>query len=234
MRFGTRLPPEVTPVAPVVENPNRSYVLLVDGVDTTGYDPDFDWSRYLPCEVPLKRREHDKCVFPQLSFQNYRLELPCRILDIAFKFFTMFCLRLVPCLFLRDMHRALSVPRGSPPPKTPYYSPMLHNALVGVSAVFSDDPRIRDLKSRRYFITASKSHFEEECQKPDISLVHALGLLGSYHGCEGEPVLGDLYYGMGARISQARKLPSHPRTRSCSVRLQLALKWIPPIGSKLA
>jgi hypothetical protein len=44
------------------ENPNARYVLLVDGADEAQYNPDFDWSRYLPTNVPLDRVEHDKCV----------------------------------------------------------------------------------------------------------------------------------------------------------------------------
>ncbi|KAJ7720832.1 hypothetical protein B0H16DRAFT_1738664 [Mycena metata] len=183
MRFTRKITAEVAPVTQALEDSNASYVLLVD--DSAGYDPNFDWSRYLPREVPLKRREHDK------------------ILDVSFKFFTMFSLRLVPSLFLRDMHRALSVPRNSRPPKTPHYSPMLHNALVAVAAVFSDDPRIRDPKARRYFITAAESYLKAECQKPDLSLVHAFGLIGEFYGDEGHQVLGDLYFGMSARLSQA-------------------------------
>ncbi|KAJ6565451.1 hypothetical protein DFH09DRAFT_919459 [Mycena vulgaris] len=185
MRFSTKSTKERLPIPDDVENPDASYVLLVDGVDAVGYDPDFDWSRHLPPEVPLKRREHDK------------------ILDLAFKFFTFFCLRLIPSLFLRDMHRALSVPRTSRPPRTPYYSPMLHNAILASSAVFSDDPRIRDINSRRYFAAAAKRCLEEECKRPNLCLVHALGMIGTFHGTAGDHILADLYFGMGARISQA-------------------------------
>ncbi|KAJ7481445.1 hypothetical protein FB451DRAFT_990665, partial [Mycena latifolia] len=187
MRFLTKSTNEVLPVSDIdnITCASGTYVLLVDGVDASGYDPDFDWARHLPPEVPLSRKEHDK------------------ILDLSFKFSTMFCLRLVPCLFLRDMHRALSVPRTRRPPKTPYYSPLLHNTILGFSAIFSDDPRIRDPNSRRCFITAAKSYLEAECQKPNLSLVHALGMIATYHANEGEYIMADLYHGMSARLSQS-------------------------------
>jgi len=46
----------------IVENPDATYVLLT-GDDDRHYNPDLDWSRYLPTAVPLDRRSHDKCVF---------------------------------------------------------------------------------------------------------------------------------------------------------------------------
>ncbi|GLB39659.1 putative fungal specific transcription factor [Lyophyllum shimeji] len=161
------------------------YVLLVDGVDEQNYNPDFDWSRYLPASVPLDRKEHDK------------------LLDLLFKFFMSWCLRIVPDLFLRDMHQSLSTPRSQTPPKTAHYSPMLHNALIAVATAFSDDPRIRDIKSRQAFAANAKSYIESECQQPNISVMHALSVLGSYHSGLGEQTLGYLYFGMSARISQA-------------------------------
>ncbi|KAF9460391.1 hypothetical protein BDZ94DRAFT_1266118 [Collybia nuda] len=167
------------------ENPNARYVLLVNGADETQYNPDFDWSRFLPTNVPLDRVEHDK------------------LLDLVFKFFTSWCLRIVPDLFLRDMRRALSVSRAQNPPKTTHYSPMLHNALIAVATAFSDDPRVRDLKSRQCFASTAKGYIEAECQQPNISVVHALSVLGSYHSGLGEQTLGYLYFGMSARISQA-------------------------------
>ncbi|KAG6861013.1 hypothetical protein C0995_004866 [Termitomyces sp. Mi166 len=161
------------------------YALLVEGLDDKNYNPDFDWSRYLPASVPLDRKEHD------------------RLIDLVFKFFMSWCLRIVPDLFLRDMYQTLSTPRSQTPPKTVHYSPMLHNALLAVATAFSDDPRIRDLKARQAFATLAKSYVEAECQQPNISVAHALSSLGSYHSGLGEQTLGYLYFGMSARMSQA-------------------------------
>ncbi|KAJ7178074.1 hypothetical protein C8R46DRAFT_1212789 [Mycena filopes] len=97
----------------------------------------------------------------------------------------MWCLRVMPALFLRDMYRALSVPRSQPPPRTPHYSPMLHNAILSISAVFSDDPYIREPQTRKIFAKAAKAWLETDCEKPGISLVPALAFLGSYHADAG-------------------------------------------------
>ncbi|PPQ63888.1 hypothetical protein CVT24_010355 [Panaeolus cyanescens] len=178
-------PPEARYRLPLPEDPNATYVLLVEGVDESNYNPDFDWSRHLPSAVPLDRRSHDKA------------------LDLLFKFFTSWCLRIIPQLFLRDMYRALSVPRSHPPPKTPHYSPMLHNALVALALAFLDEPQFRDLKSRQYFANAAKSYIETDCQKPNLSVVNALSILASFHSSQGDQTLGYLYFGMSARMSQA-------------------------------
>ncbi|KAJ6625099.1 hypothetical protein B0H10DRAFT_654938 [Mycena sp. CBHHK59/15] len=182
-RFAPKPPNSESRAKDDVENPIASYKLLVDGADATDHDLNFDWSRYLPLEVPLNRKEHD------------------RILDLSFKFFTMLFLRIVPTLFLRDMHRALSAPPSHRPPKTPFYSPMLHNALLAVATIYSDDPHIRDPKSRRYFAVAAKNCLEAESHKPNVSLVHALAFLGTYYSDEGDHILADLYCAMSARLS---------------------------------
>ncbi|KAJ7731550.1 hypothetical protein DFH07DRAFT_755597 [Mycena maculata] len=183
-RFASN-PPGSSLFPEIVRNPTASHILMVDGVDGTHPNPDVDWSRYLPPQVPLDRHEHD------------------RVLDLCFKFFTMWCMRVVPALFLRDMHRHLSNPRSGVPPKSPHYSPMLHNALIALATAFSDDPRISARESREHFVAAAKSYLEDECQRPAISVVHALSLIGSYHSMQGEPMLGYLYFGMSARMGQA-------------------------------
>ena len=154
---------------------------------------------------------------------NADVSYTTRALDLLFKFFTSWCFRIVPALFLRDMYRALVVPRSHTPPKTPHYSPMLHNALVALGTAFLDDPNIRDFKSRQCFAEAAKRYMEVECQKPQLSVVHALDILASFHSSQGDQTLGFLYFGqssshslktlfldrgyvtgMSARMSQAR------------------------------
>ncbi|KAJ7594961.1 hypothetical protein C8J56DRAFT_453389 [Mycena floridula] len=167
----------------IIENPNARYVLLVDGVNEAFYNPDLDWSRYLPA-VQLTRREHDK------------------ILDLLFKFFTSWCLRVVPDLFLRDMYRSLSTPESKEPPRTPHYSPMLHNALVALAMAFSDDPRLNDIKAREQFAATAKGYLEEDLKKPNIAVVQALSLLGSFHSSKGDNNLGWLFFGMSTRVAE--------------------------------
>ncbi|TBU44341.1 hypothetical protein BD309DRAFT_1080110 [Dichomitus squalens] len=145
----------------------------------------FDWSRYLPPEVPLSRQEHD------------------RLLEILCKFNMCWGLRIIPELFLRDMHRALSVPPTPQPPRSAHYSPMLHNAALALACSYSDDPVLKDIRSRRLFATRAKKYIEGECQKPTIALVTALGTLALFHSVCGEQSLGYLYFGMAGRMSQS-------------------------------
>ncbi|KDR76970.1 hypothetical protein GALMADRAFT_95630 [Galerina marginata CBS 339.88] len=179
------LPIQASRFPALADNPDATYVLLVDGVPDEHCNPAFDWSRHLPQAVPLDRRSHDKA------------------LDLLFKFFTSWCLRIVPDLFLRDMYRALSAPASDPPPKTPHYSPMLHNALVALGLAFLDEHRFRDLKARQYFANTAKSYIEAECRKPNLSVIHALSILASFHSSQGDQTLGYLYFGMSARMAQA-------------------------------
>lgn len=114
-------------------------------------------------------------------------------------------MRIVPVLFLRDMYRYLGVHRSQTPPKTSHYSPMLHNALLAVATGFSDDPQIRNFKARNLFADEAKRLMESEVQKPNVSVVHALSMLGSFHSSSGEQGLGYVYFGIGSRVSQACK-----------------------------
>ncbi|KAK0498673.1 fungal-specific transcription factor domain-containing protein [Armillaria luteobubalina] len=121
------------------------------------------------------------------------------IIDLLFSFFTSWCLRVVPTLFLRDMYRAIA---SSGTAKTPHYSPMLHNALIALATAFSDDPHINSFKNREQYAIKAKSYLEYECEKPNICVVQALSLLGSFHSSNGDQNLGYLYFGMSARVGQ--------------------------------
>jgi hypothetical protein len=61
-RFVAKPPKEMSRSPDIIQNPSASYVLLVDGIDAISCDLNFDWSRHLPPEVPLNRKEHDKYV----------------------------------------------------------------------------------------------------------------------------------------------------------------------------
>jgi len=73
---------------------------------------------------------------------------------------------------------------------------MLHNALVALALAFLDDPQLRDLKARQYFANTAKSFIEAECEKPNLSVVHALSILASFHSSQGDQTLGYLYFGL--------------------------------------
>ncbi|KAK0205282.1 fungal-specific transcription factor domain-containing protein [Desarmillaria ectypa] len=165
----------------IIADPHAHYVLWLDGVSSSHINPSFDWSRHLPADLFLTRHEHDK------------------ILDLLFSFFTSWCLRVVPTLFLRDMYRAIT---SSGTVKTPHYSPMLHNALIALATAFSDDPHINSFKTRERYAIKAKSYLDYECEKPNICVVQALSLLGSFHSSNGDQNLGYLYFGMSTKVGQ--------------------------------
>lgn len=117
-------------------------------------------------------------------------------MDILFKFVTCWCLRIIPSLFLRDMWKVLSAPAHLGPPKAPHYSPMLHNALLAVAAAFSEDPRIRDVRTRRIFADEARKYLEAEQRQPSITLIHSLSILSTYHSSLGEQTEGYICFGM--------------------------------------
>ncbi|KAF8132175.1 hypothetical protein K438DRAFT_829927 [Mycena galopus ATCC 62051] len=174
-RLGNSSQSQVSKFPEVFWDPTASYVLQVDGISQS---QPVDWSRYLPPEVVMDRREHDN------------------ILDKLFKFHTMF--PVVPSLFMRDMYRALSVPRSEESPLTPYYSPMLHNAVLSVSAVFSDNQYLRDQNTRLYFVQRAQAYFD--FKKPDPSMVNALTFIASFYTDCGDRIPAELYFGMSTRL----------------------------------
>ena len=68
---------------------------------------------------------------------------------------------------------------------SPHYSPMLHNAFVALGLDFLDEP-FNDLKTRQICAITAKSFIEGECRKPNLSVVHALSVLASFHGSLGD------------------------------------------------
>ncbi len=59
-RFKKNEPTQPSRFPAIAQNPEARYVLLVDNSTEEHFNPDFDWSRYLPDAVPLDRRSHDK------------------------------------------------------------------------------------------------------------------------------------------------------------------------------
>nr|GAT52897.1 predicted protein [Mycena chlorophos] len=179
-RFDVALAP--TPSAPpiAIVHDSASYILQVDGVD----QPDtLDWARYLPPDVKMSRQEHDA------------------IFDLALKFWTGWGLRVAPSLLFKDMHRALSTPASHLPLKTPSYSPMYHNSMLSICAIFSTNPYLRDPQTRTRFADHAKQFLEAECKSPQTSLVHALSFLGTFYADIGQRIMADLYVGMSTRVS---------------------------------
>jgi hypothetical protein len=76
---------------------------------------------------------------------------------------------------------------------------MLHNAIVALALAFLDEP-FRDIKTRRFYAIAAKSFIEDECRKPNLSVVHALSVLASFHSSQGDQTLGYMYFGMTSSL----------------------------------
>ncbi|KAK7042467.1 Zn(2)-C6 fungal-type domain-containing protein [Favolaschia claudopus] len=144
-RFSDKINNRTSRIASPHGGSTLSYVLQLDADDSSNC-PEVDWARHLPPEANLDKKEHDK------------------ILHLSFTFFTMWSLRLVPSLFLRDMYTALSVPASEAPPSTLHYSPMLHNALLSLAALYSEDPMKRDYKTREHFANAARSDLSAEIE----------------------------------------------------------------------
>jgi hypothetical protein len=114
-----------------------------------------------------------------------------RILFLVFTFAASWCLEVIPALFLRDMYKSISVPSS----RTTHYSPMLHNALLALGANFSDNHDLRNIRSLNHFVNKANSYFEIERQKPSISLLQALSVLGNFHCSRGEYNSASMYIG---------------------------------------
>jgi len=74
---------------------------------------------------------------------------------------------------------------------------MLHNALLAVATAFSDNPHIRNVKSRLEFLEKAKSYIDTECVTPNISVVYGLAMIGNFYSSMGEQSLGYFYLGKG-------------------------------------
>ena len=103
--------------------------------------------------------------------------------------------RLIPELFIRDMHRALSLSPSTPTPRTAHYSPMLHNATLALACSYADDPVLKDIRCRRTFANKAKKYIESDCEKPTIAIITALSILAIFHSVCGEQSLAYLYLG---------------------------------------
>ena len=78
---------------------------------------------------------------------------------------------------------------------------MLHNSLVALALAFADEP-FNEIKTRQIYAITAKSFIETECRKPNLSVVHALSVLASYHSSQGDQTLGFMYFGMTSSLCE--------------------------------
>ncbi|KAG9095508.1 hypothetical protein FS749_010316 [Ceratobasidium sp. UAMH 11750] len=149
----------------------------------------FDWSRHLPPlgNTQLSRHEHDTLL---QRFFNYQ---------------TLWLLPMIPELFLHNMLYFNAHP-ASLKISMPYYSPLLHCALLAFATALSDDPQISSIATRGKFATRAKQLLDNEFSHPTQSLVQALALLAEYCSGIGERDAGYMYLGMSIRAARALDL----------------------------
>lgn len=150
------------------------------------------WNRYLPvidAEAGFTRLEHDI------------------LLHKLFSFHTVWLHALEPRYFLRDMLAQLTTGyecsgmTGSE--HAIGFSPFLHCSLMSLATALSDNPQIREKKTRNQFALCAKQYLEGECERPTLAVVRALTFLSEYHASLGERGLGYLYFGMSCRMTRA-------------------------------
>jgi hypothetical protein len=79
---------------------------------------------------------------------------------------------------------------------------MLHS-VVALALNVLDDPVLKASETKQRYIEEAKKYIDKECSQPNLSTVHALSTLGTYHSLNGDQTLGFMYFGMSARVSQA-------------------------------
>jgi len=151
------------------------------------------WDMYLPHEADgsllITRDQHD------------------RALDLFFRFFTSWTLRVIPHFFLRDLVIATEAP--DPKPQINHYGPMLHNIIMAIALAFSDEVALRERSLRDKFVAQGKTSLDAECQKPTLSTVQSLDLLSSYYSGMGDQTLGFMYFGLFACVIVLLRLSSN-------------------------
>ncbi|ORY78476.1 fungal-specific transcription factor domain-domain-containing protein [Leucosporidium creatinivorum] len=155
--------------------------------DAAATPTEVDWARNLPSEsIPgLDEQLHD------------------HLLDLFFTYFNDWCGwtsgAAAPHLFRRDLACCLATP--SAPQRTSYYSPMLHNAILALAVVYCSDPRVKDVDAVNLFASAAKAALEAEVERPMLSTLQGLMVLGSVHSGTSRHGAGYHYGGAGLRMA---------------------------------
>ncbi|GEM10769.1 cytoplasmic protein [Rhodotorula toruloides] len=146
-----------------------------------------DWQRNLP---------------PAIA-QKWDADLHEHLLVRFFRYFNGWCHWVEEAAFRHDLTVCLTLDPShpTPPVRTSAYSPLLHNALLSLACSLSDDQRLRDRADAKELSGRAKSLVEDEGERPMLSTLQGLLLLGSYHSGNGLQGLGYLYSGIAFRMS---------------------------------
>lgn len=92
------------------------------------------------------------------------------------------------------MARCLSV---SPSTRTFAYSPFLHLALLALGCQWSNDLRTNDPAVAARLTARAQTALEEEAERPTLSTIQGLLILGHHHSSAGRSVLGNVFVNFG-------------------------------------
>ncbi|BGP19681.1 hypothetical protein JCM10213v2_007777 [Rhodosporidiobolus nylandii] len=127
-------------------------------------------------------------------------ELHDDLLNRFFVYFNGWCQWVDEPAFRREMGHCLSTTSSSPPSRTSNYSTLLHCALLSIACAFKDDERTNDGSAARALSAKAKAAMDTEGERPMLSTLRGLLLLGSAHTGEGKVGLAYLYAGVALRM----------------------------------
>ncbi|GAB1520985.1 hypothetical protein RhiTH_004074 [Rhizoctonia solani] len=157
------------------------------------------WNRNLPDLSPiyLSQLEHDI------------------ILSRCFSYGACCSFSLLPDIFLAQFLECLG-PEAVPERMAEgsrYYTPLLHCSLLTFGAGFSDNPQMRERKTREKLATHAKKWLDDEFNNPSSSLMVSLALLSEHHSGIGQAKIGYMYMGMAIRAARLRPILFDPLIR---------------------
>jgi hypothetical protein len=162
-----------------------------------------DYRRYLPNEVELSHAQHTI------------------VLDRFFRFFASWGMRASPDLFHQDMVRTVMLPPHIPLARFAHYSPFLHNIILSIALMWSDDDHLRRTSTRAIFASKAETYLNFEISRPTLATVQGLALKSSYHSTLGDHAGGWSYFGLADRASLSREFCS-PTLTNLAVGLNLS------------
>jgi hypothetical protein len=146
-----------------------------------------DYRRYLPNDVGLSYAQHTI------------------VLDRFFRFFASWGMRASPNLFQQDMIRTVMLPPHIPLARFAHYSPFLHNIMLAIALMWSDEEHLQLPSTRAIFASKAETYLSVEISRPTLATVQGLALKSSYHSTLGDHAGGWSYFGLADRASLSRK-----------------------------
>ncbi|GAA5881803.1 hypothetical protein JCM16303_006460 [Sporobolomyces ruberrimus] len=150
--------------------------------DASGHTPIY-WNKYLPPLEGWDEALHDA------------------LLDLFFLYFNPWCYWIEEEQFRRDLRSVLSFDSNHSTSRSSHYSPLLHLVILAIACAYSDDSSASQTVSQT-LVANAKASIDSEGERPTIATLRGFLLLGSWHSGNGLQGLGNLYSGIGFRMSQ--------------------------------